>query len=1212
MSGRSQDSHARSRRGNRSTTARRPAAVLCAAALAASVLGLTPTAPASGASGPGAPGSISASWGTGSGSRTLTVTWTAPGASNLEYQVLYRVDADTVFNPSPSYSPTGWLTPTGASTVTTTSRAIPGLASTDTYVVAVRARDRVTGMYGTWGISGLIEPTGTPARVSGITETARSANSLTLQWPKAASAAGGYDVRVSEDTSPRAWAAALSVSQPTGSGKTVSQAVPSANLPTGHSESKTYVAQVRSRSSSTGTCGTPSAKCSRWVNSASLAQLDISGLTAALMYRGSDPSYVRTRAADVDMQWDKSPVDGATYEVAFYYRDGNPDPAHNTVYNTGDTNSAMGSKPDSWLMDWQWWHLCSTHNDSVPSNVNSDLSSRGCADHADSTRDGYWAPQWWFGQSHWGAWEPLDETAAKCSTAGDTVCSKTFTDVTREYWPGKPMTAYVRVRAVKDGAKGPISEYSLRKPRITNPPYDTTESGDRKPLTATAPTGASFKVEWNRPFHGGSAITGYDLQLFDTSSPSTPEQEVTGTSATPHPSLQYRRSYTFTGLAAGTYYAKVRVVNGVGASDWAQSNNVTLSASGATKPPQPVLSVAPGEKGSGKLTLTGTLSDNGGAAITKWAYRAKTGNTYGGWTDIASSASSSLEHVISNLTNGTSYTYQVRARNSAGWSDGSADASGTPVALPGAPSSFWPEGEDCDGCMRLTGGAAASPALIRWEYAYWLDSGAEPSPLTWHRVPLSGSTTATVLRHFVTGLANDTFYRFTARAVSAAGPGPRISPIQEKPKAPSTKPKVDLSLSSSSITEGGTVTVTASFPKSALESYVSTADTVLTVSVAATSPATSSDYTLSATRTLTIPAYEEQSKGTVTIGTFADLIDDGDKTLTVSATVSNTSTLGVTAPDSETLTVRDDDTAALVRSETSLALTEGNSATYTLKLGSEPTAGVTVSLGATNSLSVAVSPASLSFTAQNWSTPQTVTVTANQDSNGTGGSFSISHSVTSTDTNYSALSTTVAVTVTDDDAPSAPAAPTWDPDGTSIELSWTAPSYLGSTGATIAGYEVRYRASGSSGNWTTVTPSPATSTTFTVTPPSATTVYDFQVRAKNNSNHWGPWSATTGAMAAAPDAPSSPSVTAGDGSLALSWTAPAKNGASVIFLYRTSWECGQTSSNYSQSNTTYTITGLTNGVQCEVWVEAIGVDASYQTVMYSPPSDRVTATPTAS
>lgn len=1201
MSGRSQDSHVRSRRRNRSTTARRRVAVQCAAVLAASVVGLTPTAPASGANGPGAPGSISASWGTGSGSRTLTVTWTAPGASNLEYQVLYRVDADTVFNPSPSYSPRGWLTPTGASTVTTTSRAIPGLASTDTYVVAVRARDRVTGLYGTWGISGLIEPTGTPARVSGITETARAASSLTLQWPKVASAAGGYDVRVSENTSPRAWAAALSVSQPTGSGSTVSQAVPSANLPSGHSQSKTYVAQVRSRSSATGTCGTTTAKCSRWVTSRPLAQLDVKGLTAAKMERGNDPSYVRSPALDMDMQWDKSPVAGAIYEVAFYYRDGDPD----DYYGLADTNTTPNSRPDSWVMDWEWWDLCFKHNDSVPSAVSPVLNSRGCGDHTDLNRDGYWAPQWWFGKGKWSDWVSLDATQAKCNSG--TMCSYTFTDVTQDY-----LTSKVRVRVVDGNTKGPISEFSSRKPRITNPPYDTTESGDRKPLTATAPTGASFKVEWNRPFHGGSAITGYDLQLFDTSSPSTPEQEVTGTSATPHPSLQHRRSYTFTGLAAGTYYAKVRVVNGVGPSDWAQSNNVTLSASGATKPPQPVLSVAPGEKGSGKLTLTGELADNGGSAITKWAYRTKTGNTYGGWTEIASSASSSLEHVISGLTNGTSYTYQVRARNSAGWSDGSADASGTPVALPGAPSTFWPEGADCDGCMRLTGSAAGNPALIRWEYAYWLDSGAEPSPLVWHPVPLGGSTTGTQLRHFVAGLTNDTFYRFTARAVSAAGPGPRISPIQEKPEAPSTKPKVDLSLSSSSITEGGTVTVTASLPKSALKSYVSTADTVLTVSVAATSPAGSSDYTLSATRTLTIPAYEEQSKGTVTIGTVADFVDDGDKTLTVSATVSNSSTLGVTAPDSETLTIRDDDTAALVRSETSLALTEGRSATYTVKLGSEPTAGVTVSVGSTNTLNVAVSPASLSFTAQNWNTPQTVTVTANQDSDGTGGSFSISHSVTSTDTNYSALSTTVAVTVTDDDSPSAPAAPTWDPDGTSIAFTWAAPSYIGSSGATIAGYELRYRASGSSGAWTTVTPSPATSTTVTVTPPGATTVYDFQVRAKNNSNHWGPWSATTAAMAAAPDAPSSLSATAGNASLAVRWTAPAKNGASAIFLYRTSWECGQTSSSYNQSSTTYTITGLTNGVQCEVWVEAIGVDSSYQTIMYSPPSDRVTATPTSS
>jgi hypothetical protein len=82
------------------------------------------------------------------------------------------------------------------------------------------------------------------------------------------------------------------------------------------------------------------------------------------------------------------------------------------------------------------------------------------------------------------------------------------------------------------------------------------------------------------------------------------------------------------------------------------------------------------------------------------------------------------------------------------------------------------------------------------------------------------------------------------------------------------------------------------------------------------------------------------------------------------------------------LRIADDDTAGVWVSATSLELSEALTATnhlqtYTVRLASEPTAPVTITLAPDRQATV--SPPSLVFTAANWSAPQTVTVTAVDD-----------------------------------------------------------------------------------------------------------------------------------------------------------------------------------------------------------------------------------------
>ena len=71
----------------------------------------------------------------------------------------------------------------------------------------------------------------------------------------------------------------------------------------------------------------------------------------------------------------------------------------------------------------------------------------------------------------------------------------------------------------------------------------------------------------------------------------------------------------------------------------------------------------------------------------------------------------------------------------------------------------------------------------------------------------------------------------------------------------------------------------------------------------------------------------------------------------------------------------------LALSRTDLEIDEGESGTYTVALASQPASDVTVEISQRPPGRATVSPASLTFTADNWNTPQTVTITSTEDAN---------------------------------------------------------------------------------------------------------------------------------------------------------------------------------------------------------------------------------------
>ena len=198
-------------------------------------------------------------------------------------------------------------------------------------------------------------------------------------------------------------------------------------------------------------------------------------------------------------------------------------------------------------------------------------------------------------------------------------------------------------------------------------------------------------------------------------------------------------------------------------------------------------------------------------------------------------------------------------------------------------------------------------------------------------------------------------------------------------------PAVTLGLGSSSIAEGGatnSTTVTASLDARSGET------TTVTIGAAAGTNAESSDFSLSADKTLTISAGQQSSTGTVTISAVDNALDEPNKSITVSGTASNL--VGITQPPNVTLTITDDDPTPSL-SISSPSVTEGDtgsvSLTYTVTLGAESGQQVTVDYAdagtgtATSGTDyTAISSGTLTFAAGETGKEITVSVTGDTDS----------------------------------------------------------------------------------------------------------------------------------------------------------------------------------------------------------------------------------------
>ena len=225
---------------------------------------------------------------------------------------------------------------------------------------------------------------------------------------------------------------------------------------------------------------------------------------------------------------------------------------------------------------------------------------------------------------------------------------------------------------------------------------------------------------------------------------------------------------------------------------------------------------------------------------------------------------------------------------------------------------------------------------------------------------------------------------------------------------------------------GESITVTATLSAGARPTSVATE---VAISVAAGTASEGADFAPVIPFTMTIPSGSESATRTFTLTTMADAeAETGGETVLVSGTstesywsVDHRRVTRIVDASDATVTIKD---ALVTVQATMLMLTvgEGSSGFYTLVLNTDPTVTVTITPGSSDSGVLTVSPASLTFTATNWNTAQTVSVTAMEDADGADETVTVSHSVSGIATITAAAAVTVSVT--DDDDPGVSVTPT--------------------------------------------------------------------------------------------------------------------------------------------------------------------------------------------
>ena len=388
-------------------------------------------------------------------------------------------------------------------------------------------------------------------------------------------------------------------------------------------------------------------------------------------------------------------------------------------------------------------------------------------------------------------WDAVNATSSNTNLVNDVQITKhqvrQSTDGGANYgtWTDIPDSAYgevnaagYTVRSLTDGTEYTFQVRAVNGFGNSDPATATMATPDAAalpPPTGLRATAGNTQVTLNWDDPGDATILHYEYQQKAGLAASDPWTKIGGSATT--------TSFRLTGLSNGTAYSyRIRKRDGFGtsvASEW-----VTATPRGRP-PAAPVLRVIPRNSG---VTLSWPNPFDGGITNYEYQYKAGTG-IYGPWR-VARAASEedcgvsrlgwclppyvvssgSVRQVpVDGLTNGTRYTFRIRAVSAEGKTV-SNEAFATPVSgVPAKPAGLttWTEQRSARSrarVRRLTWDPIVDKGILRYEFT--VDEGR-----TWSF--LSIISINRVLRSFTFPegeLVSD--HTFRIRAVNALGPGP--------------------------------------------------------------------------------------------------------------------------------------------------------------------------------------------------------------------------------------------------------------------------------------------------------------------------------------------------------------------------------------------------------------------------------------------------------
>ena len=291
-----------------------------------------------------------------------------------------------------------------------------------------------------------------------------------------------------------------------------------------------------------------------------------------------------------------------------------------------------------------------------------------------------------------------------------------------------------------------------------------TPTSGSAPSTPAAPTltpdDGRLTARWSAPADNGSPIIDYDVRHRPVGGNWT---EIAGRTTT---------SATITGLTNGTTYeVAVRARNAFGRSSWSPSSRGTPAASASAPSTPAAPRVTPGD---GELTVSWRAPADNGAPIEHYELRGRSEGA-GTWANVTASGDTKITATsvtIGNLTNGTTYEFQVRAVNSVGASPWSPSGSGTPAGSGPASAPSRPAAPTVTARNGELGVNWRAPADNGAPIEYYELQARVAGSGAWSYLTLDGDRKITVTSVNIAGLTNGTTYEVRVRAVNRVGESP--------------------------------------------------------------------------------------------------------------------------------------------------------------------------------------------------------------------------------------------------------------------------------------------------------------------------------------------------------------------------------------------------------------------------------------------------------